>query len=154
MATLECSAIAVPFLCQYSLSLCKGNQLFSPTRESCFKLRDFCFSDSWLVVEKQKNYGYLLPNCSTLPPGIDCYTPACTCTIPVIFIGNFSITKDKNLTCPEMFINNGKDCQPECGKFKQFSSSVDVFTQTSTLVAAIVGILSSLLVIFLHCHVT
>ena len=71
MATLECSAIAVPFLCQYSLSLCKGNQLFSPTRESCFKLRDFCFSDSWLVVEKQKNYGYLLPNCSTLPPGID-----------------------------------------------------------------------------------
>ena len=65
MATLECSAIAVPFLCQYSLSLCKGNQLFSPTRESCFKLRDFCFSDSWLVVEKQKNYGYLLPNCST-----------------------------------------------------------------------------------------
>ena len=48
-----------------------------------------------------------------------------------------------------MFINAEKDCQPECGKFKQFSNNVlDTSTQTATLVAAVIGILSTLLVIF------
>ena len=59
------------------------------------------------------------------------------------------MTKNKNLTCPDMFINTGKGCRPQCGKFKQFSSNaLDMSTQTSILVAGLIGILSTLLVIF------
>ena len=68
MATPECSAVAVPFLCQYSLSLCYENQLFTPTKENCFKFEDFECSINGLLLERDlSQFGYLLPNCSALP---------------------------------------------------------------------------------------
>lgn len=47
-----------------------------------------------------------------------------------------------------MFFSEGDQCQPRCGEFKQFTDgALELLTQMALLVGAVIGLLSSILVI-------
>ena len=125
----ECSAAAIPFICQYVYPPCdsSGTAQFI-TREKCINIRDDVCKTEWRIAmfTEQRN---LLPVCETF----DADNESSSVT---------SINDTKPLRCHYQFKEFCGVCLPLCDTFSQYSDQ-DEFAWTAVSITSAVLTLTS-----------
>lgn len=109
----ECSAVIMPFLCQYAYPPCDvdGNAQFI-TREHCMSIRDEVCASEWRFAMATK-LGSLLPLCEAIDAN----------NYNVIF-NEEEVNTSEPLKCHHQFKEFCGVCLPLCATFSQYSDQV------------------------------
>ena len=122
----ECSAVVLPFLCQYVHPPCDGNGSAQfITQEQCINIRDDVCKAEWRIAMTTEQ-GDLLPVCETF--GTD---------------GESIIVNDTEpLKCHHQFKEFCGVCLPICGVFLHYSDQ-DTFAVRTAGIASVSSVLIS-----------
>ena len=120
----ECSAVVLPFLCQYVYPPCDGNGSAQfITKEQCTNVRDDVCETEWRIAMTTEQ-GNLLPVCETF--GADNQSS--------------SINNTKPLRCHYQFKEFCGLCLPLCGSFSQYPDQVKLGERAVIILAAVLGL--------------
>ena len=128
----ECSAVVMPFLCQYVYPPCDGNGSAQfITQEQCINIRDDLCEVEWRIAMTSEE-GNLLPVCETF--GTDNESSSVT------------IIREP-LKCHYQFKEFCGLCLPLCGTFSQSSDQVKFGERAIIILAAVIALVSGLVML-------
>ena len=124
----ECSAVVMPFLCQYAYPPCDGNGSAQfITQEQCINIRDEVCKTEWRFAMTTEQ-GNLLPVCETFGANNQ----------------SSSIRNELNITEPLKCHYQFKEfcglCLPLCGTFSQYPDQVRFGGRAVIILAAVLGL--------------
>ena len=130
----ECSAVVMPFICQYAYPPCDGDG--SPlliTQEQCINIRDNVCATEWMLAMTTE-LGAILPTCETIQSE-----------------GNFSSVGNMNtsepLRCHYQFGEYCGFCLPLCGEFSQHRVQTKFVLKGLIIFSTAVGIIVGVIII-------
>ena len=128
----ECSAVVMPFLCQYVYPPCDGNGSAQfITEEQCINIRDEACEREWIIAMATEE-GNLLPVCETF--GTDNESSSVT------------IIREP-LKCHYQFKEFCGLCLPLCGTFSQSSDQVKFGERAIIILSAVLTLLNGLVML-------
>ena len=127
----ECSAVVMPFLCQYAYPQCDGNGSAQfITHEQCINIRDDVCNTEWRIALTTEQ-GTLLPVCETI--GADNESNVATVEV-----------NPEPLVCHYQFKEFCGVCLPLCGAFSQYPDQVKHSERIVIILAAVLLVIGGL----------
>ena len=129
----ECSAVVLPFLCQYVYPPCDGNGTAQfITLEQCINIRDDVCKAEWRIAMTTEQ-GNFLPVCETF--GTDAESTTVNDTEP--------------LRCHYQFKEFCGVCLPLCGVFSQYPDQVTFAVTAFVITGAVLVLISGFIFILI-----
>ena len=131
----ECSAVVMPFLCQYVYPPCDGNGSTQfITQKQCINIRDDVCKTEWIFAMTTEQ-GNLLPVCETF--GAD---------------NESSVIKNElnisdPLRCHYQFKEFCGLCLPLCGTFSQYPDQVKLGERAVIILAAVLALIGGFIIL-------
>ena len=127
----ECSAVVMPFLCQYAYPPCDGNgRAQFITQEQCSNIRNDVCETEWRIALTTEQ-GMLLPVCETI--GADNESNVDTLEVDA-----------ERLVCHYQFKEFRGVCLPLCGAFSQYPDQVKHSERIVIILAAVLLVIGGL----------
>ena len=173
-ASRTCTSHLIPFMCFYLFPLC-GSNATAVSREQCIQISTGVCKNEWQLALGISTLKDQIPNCERLPPMegkgllfmsimsgyaiktmlafICILLPCSEMALPLI---NTSMQTNMPsasvlVNCSDQFALVNGTCTPLCGKLQLFLYDNSVTDYVIQIMAALVGILCSILLIIISC---